>query len=95
MKKYLGTMLAILTALFALQCYFVRELLAAELFFAVGFVALLALGGLVYLVGWICERSLEFAEGSVRVVRDSVRRGFEGVSGKPISVYARSKSLDE
>ena len=87
-----------LAAFFALQCYFIRELLAEELFFAVGavgFVALLALGGLVYFVGWICERSLEFAEGGVRVVRDSVRRGFEGVSGKPISVYARSKSVDE
>jgi hypothetical protein len=43
--------MVVLAVIFLLQFYFVRELLAAELFFAFGFAGLLALGGPTYLIG--------------------------------------------
>lgn len=56
-------------AFFVLRFYFVRELVAAELFFGLGFAILLMLGGLAYLVGSICTRGLEFAEVGLREIR--------------------------
>jgi hypothetical protein len=44
-------LLAALAAIFLLQFYFVRELLAVELFFALGFAVVLVLGGPAYLIG--------------------------------------------
>lgn len=44
-------LLAALPAIFFLQFYFVRELLAVELFFALGFAVVLLLGGPAYLIG--------------------------------------------
>ena len=44
-------LLAALAAIFLLQFYFVRELLAVELFFALGFAVVLLLGGPAYLIG--------------------------------------------
>jgi hypothetical protein len=64
---------------FVFQLYFVRELLAAELLFGLGFAVLLALGGLAYLVGSLGERGLDFAEVGVRVIGDSARRGFSAL----------------
>jgi len=64
---------------FCLQLYFVRELLAAELLFVAGFGALLALGAIVYVVGAIGERGLDFAEVGIRVIADSARRGYAGL----------------
>jgi hypothetical protein len=61
---------------FVFQLYFVRELLAAELLFGLGFAALLAVGALAYLLGSLGERGLDFAEAGVRVIGDSARRGF-------------------
>ncbi len=43
--------LVVLAVIFLLQFYFVRELLAAGLFFALGFAVVLALGGPAYLIG--------------------------------------------
>lgn len=43
-------LLAALAAIFLLQFYFVRELLAVELFFALGFTVVLVLGGPAYLI---------------------------------------------
>ena len=60
---------AVLTAFFVLQFYFVRELVAAELLFGIAFAILLALGCLAYLVGSVGERGLEFAETGVRQER--------------------------
>jgi hypothetical protein len=91
MKKFLGQikafanskakarkgMMTILAVYFALQLYFVRELLVAELFFGLGFAVLLVLGGLVYLVLSAGERGLEFAEAGVRAIGDSARRWFQ------------------
>jgi hypothetical protein len=64
---------------FVLQLYFVRELLAAELLFGVGFAILLAVGALAYLVGSLGERGLDFAEVGVRVIGDSARRSFSAL----------------
>ena len=43
---------------FVFQLYFVRELLAAELLFGLGFAVLLALVAVAYLVGSLGERGL-------------------------------------
>jgi hypothetical protein len=64
---------------FVFQLYFVRELLAAEVLFGLGFGVLLALGGLAYLVGSLGERGLDFAEVGIRVAGDSARRGFSAL----------------
>jgi hypothetical protein len=85
-KSMMTVAVAVLTAFFVLQFYFVRELVAAELLFGVAFAILLALGGLAYLVGSVGQRGLEFAEAGVRMIGDSARRGFsnlEGISRKP------------
>jgi hypothetical protein len=83
-----------LAILFVFQLYFIRELLVAELLFAVGFAILLVLGGIFYLVGAIGERGLDWAEAGVRVIGDSARRGYsslEEISRKPFR-HPRSES---
>jgi hypothetical protein len=83
-----------LAVLFTLQMYFVRELLAAELLFGLGFAVLLSLGGIFYLVGAIGQRGLDLTEAGVRVIADSARRGYanlEEVSRKQFR-HPRSES---
>ena len=78
--------LSAIAILFVLQIYFVRELLAAELLFGMGFAILFCLGLLVYAVGAIGERGLDVAEVGVRVISNSARRGYanlEEISRKP------------
>jgi hypothetical protein len=72
-------MWVILAVVVVLQAYFVRELLAAELLFALGFAGLLALGGLAYLLGTLGERGLDWTEAGVRVVASSARRGYSAL----------------
>ena len=62
-----------------LQAYFVRELLAAELLFVVGFAVLFVLGGIAYLLGALGERGLDLAEAGVRVAGSSARRGYSAI----------------
>jgi hypothetical protein len=50
------------TIVLSLNGYFVQELFAAELFFAIGFVILLALVGVCYLVGAVGDRCLTLRE---------------------------------
>lgn len=69
--------MTVVAVFFALQLYFVRELLVAELFFSLGFAVLLVLGGLAYLVVSAGERGLEYAEAGVRAIGDSARRWFQ------------------
>jgi hypothetical protein len=69
-------MLSILAAIFVLQIYFVRELLAAELLFGMGFAVLFFLGLTIYLVGALGERGLGVAEAVVRVISKSARHGY-------------------
>ncbi|MFY9804751.1 MAG: hypothetical protein WA211_05035 [Candidatus Acidiferrales bacterium] len=72
-------MLSVVAIFFVLQMYFVRELLAAELLFGLGFAMLLMLGVLFYLVGAVGERGLDWAEAGVRVISISARRGYAGL----------------
>jgi hypothetical protein len=87
-------MLSILAVFFVLQIYFVRELLAAELLFGMGFTVLFCLGLMVYAVGAIGERGLDVAEVGVRAISNSARRGYaslEEISRKPFR-HPRSES---
>jgi hypothetical protein len=74
-----STMFWVLGLLFVLQLYFVRELLAAELLFGMAFAALLALGGLFYVLGALGERGFGWTEAGVRVLAASTRRGFSSL----------------
>jgi hypothetical protein len=87
-------MLSVVAVFFILQMYFVRELLAAELLFGLGFAVLLILGLLFYAVGTVGEKGLEWAEAGVRVIGSSARRGYAGleeISRKPFR-HPRSES---
>jgi hypothetical protein len=61
-KKWMWWALA---AIVAFQIYFVRELFAAELLFGLGFLLLVAFGGLFYLAGAVGERGLDWASAHV------------------------------
>ena len=77
-----------------LQTYFVRELLAAELLFGLGFAVLFVLGVIFYFVGAIGERGLDWAEAGIRVMSPYVRRGYvaiEDFSKRPFR-HPRSES---
>jgi hypothetical protein len=50
--RVLQVLVVVLTVLFLLQFYFVRELLVLELFFGLSFAVVLLLGGPAYLIGW-------------------------------------------
>jgi hypothetical protein len=87
-------MLSALAIFFFLQIYFVRELLAAELLFALAFGVLLFIGGAAYLLGAIGERGLGLTEAGIRVLARSARRGYSMVdelSRKPFR-HPRSES---
>ncbi|MFZ0521879.1 MAG: hypothetical protein WAL95_12700 [Candidatus Acidiferrales bacterium] len=87
-------MLSVVAVFFILQMYFVRELLAAELLFGLGFAVLLMLGALFYAVGTVGEKGLDWAEAGVRVISTSARRGYAGleeISRKPFR-HPRSES---
>ena len=59
---------------FFLQIYFVRELLAAEMLFALAFGVVLVIGGTAYLLGALGERGLDMTEAGIRVLARSARR---------------------
>jgi hypothetical protein len=65
--------------IFVLQLYFVRELIAAEMLFGLGFAAFLFLGGVIYVLGTLGERGLAWSEAHARVVAQSARRGLNMV----------------
>ncbi len=75
-----------LAALFILQLYFVRELIAAELLFGAVFAAIFLLAGICYIIGTIGERGLDLAEIGVRAIVPTARRTYsalEEISKKP------------
>jgi hypothetical protein len=79
-------MLTIFAVFFVLQIYFVRELLAAELLFGMGFAVFFCIALTVYALGALGERGLDFAEAGIRVISNSARRGYaslEETSRKP------------
>ena len=69
--------LATIAVFFVLQIYFVRELLAAELLFGMGFAVLFVMGLIFYFIGMIGERGLELGEAGVRMIAATTRRGME------------------
>jgi len=88
------SLLLIIGIVLLAQIYFVRELLAAELLFGLGFAVLLGFGALFYVIGAIGERGFDWAEAGARVVADSARRGYaslEEISRKPFR-HPRSES---
>jgi Flp pilus assembly protein TadB len=82
MKRPLAWVVKVLAVFLLLQFYLVRELLAAELLFGLGFAVLLVLGALAYLVGSVAERGLKFANVGVPLTGDSARRGLS--AGEPV-----------
>jgi hypothetical protein len=83
-----------LLVLLVLQLYFVRELIAAELLFGLGFVVLLTLGGIFYFVGAVGERSFDLIETGIRAGAPVARRAYtkvEELSKKPFR-HPRSES---
>jgi hypothetical protein len=87
-------MISVLGVVFVLQLYFVRELVAAELLFGLGFAALFVLGATIYLLGALGERGLDFAEVGIRVISETARRSYsslEDFSRKPFR-HPRSES---
>lgn len=79
-------LLAIVAVLIFLQFYFVRELIAAEFLFGAGFVVFLVLAGILYVVGAIGERSLEWSEAGVKVIAHSTHRIYNRISSPPSAV---------
>ncbi len=76
----------VVAAVIALQVYFVRELFAAELLFALIFAAVLLFVFAFYLVKQAGERGMHLAGSWVRVVSPALRRTFqylEEISRKP------------
>jgi len=78
-KQFRKWLISLLVVLFVLQLYFVREMLAAEVLFGIGFVMLLALCGVFYVVGAVGERGLDLAEAGIRVVARSARWSFSAI----------------
>ena len=90
-----GGLIAV-ASLLIFQIYAVRELLAAELLFAMVFAFLGVLGTVFYFIGSIAERGAMTAEASLRAVATCVRHGWrdlEEVSrrwlGQAGAVHAR------
>jgi hypothetical protein len=75
-KKWMWWALA---AWVALQIYFVREMVAAELLFGLFFAALLVFGAVSYLVGVAGERFFAWAEKRARFLAPVTRRAFRGL----------------
>jgi len=87
-------LLFVLAIFLFLQLYFVRELIAAELLFGLGFLVLAVLGGIFYLVGSVGERSFDLMESGARAISPLARRVYaklEGISKKPFR-HPRSES---
>jgi hypothetical protein len=70
---------SIIAVFFVLQIYFVRELIAAELLFGMGFAVLFVMGLIFYFIGTLGERGLDLGEAGVRVLATSARRGFDSL----------------
>jgi hypothetical protein len=91
-KKWMWWALA---AIVAFQIYFVRELLAAELLFILGFLFLVVFGGLFYLAGAVGERGLDWAGAHAHFIKSAARWSlsrFEALSKKTFR-HPRSESV--
>jgi hypothetical protein len=68
-----------LAVVLVIQLYFVRELIAAELLFGLGFLVLMVIVGVFYLVGFVGERSFDLMEAGARGAAPFARRGYAKV----------------
>ena len=90
-KKWVWITFAVVIAL---QVYFVREMLAAELLFGLLFLILLLIVLLAYLLKQAGERTLAWAKPAAHWLGLTARRGFvlaEAISRKPFR-HLRSES---
>jgi hypothetical protein len=72
-------LLLIAASFLVLQLYSVRELLAAELIFALVFLSLAALGAALYFLGAIVERGPHKTQTRLQAVPEFLRRGYNGL----------------
>lgn len=82
-------LLAIAAVFVVLQLYFVRELIAAELLFGLGFAVLAFAVGIFYVVGAIGERAIDVSKMGARVVVDSAQRAY--VKASPVLEVAAKR----
>jgi hypothetical protein len=80
-KQFRKWLITLLVVFLVLQLYFVREMLAAEVLFAMGFAVLLVLCGIFYVVGVVGERGLDLAGAGIRVAARSARWSFNTIEG--------------
>lgn len=64
---------------FALEFYFLRELLAAELLFLLGFAVLCGLLAVFYLIGVACEEGLDRTNAGAHLLAHSARRSADSL----------------
>lgn len=83
-------LLAVATVFVVLQLYFVRELIAAELLFGLGFAVLAFVVGIFYVVGAIGERAIDMTKVGARVAAESAHRGY--VKASPFLEVAAKRS---
>jgi hypothetical protein len=76
LRKGLTLFLAIILVL---QLYFVRELIAAELLFGLGFLVFLTLVGIFYAVGFLGERAFGGVEAGYRATAPVAKRAYNSV----------------
>jgi hypothetical protein len=88
-------LLTIAAVFIVFQLYFVRELIAAELLFGLGFAVLLVVVGIFYVVGAIGERIIDATQTRAHVVADSARRGYSVASPALNAVAKRGIDLTE
>lgn len=70
-----------LAALAVLPLYPVRQMLAAELLFAVLFVSMVAFGAILYLLGAVGERGADVTKAKIEIVAQFARRCFGDLEG--------------
>lgn len=78
-KQFRKWLISSLVVLFILQLYFVREMLAAEVLFAVFFLVVLVLCGIFYAVGALGEQGLALVEAGIRVAARSARWSYSAL----------------
>jgi hypothetical protein len=66
-----------LAVVLVLQIYFVRELIAAEALFILGFIALMGVIGICYLLGTLGLKSIDVTETGLRISTQFARHSFE------------------
>ena len=69
--------LRVLAVLLILQIYFVRELIVAEVLFAIGFVVVMSIVGICYALGTIGLKGIDLTETGLRLAAQGARRSID------------------